>query len=152
MRQSPHKASLAAEVWRNLFDFLISSGARRGKALARHGLTPNDSRALFTLNSTGKTMRELAQEWACDPSNATFIVDRLEARKLAARGAQTGDRRVKLVTLTPLGIKTRRALARDFYKPPAELMELGVGDLEVLLTVASKLRPAGTKGTLPPGE
>jgi DNA-binding MarR family transcriptional regulator len=30
-------------------------------------------------------MRVLAQEWGCDPSNATWLVDRLEALGLARR-------------------------------------------------------------------
>jgi len=135
------KTSLAAEVWRRLFDFIISTSAQRGEVLGRYGLTPNDSRALYALDSNGRTMQSLAREWACDPSNATFIVDRLEERRLAERRALEGDRRVKLVALTPLGVKTKAALTRDLYRPPSELLALGRADLEVLLSAAAKLRP-----------
>ena len=135
------KTSLAAEVWRRLFDFIISTSAQRGEVLGRYGLTPNDSRALYALDSNGRTMQSLAREWACDPSNATFIVDRLEERRLAERRSLEGDRRVKLVALTPLGVKTKAALTRDLYRPPSELLALGRADLEVLLSAAAKLRP-----------
>jgi DNA-binding MarR family transcriptional regulator len=138
--KSAGKTALAAEVWRRLFDFIISTSAQRGEVLARHGLTPNDSRALFALVSNGRTMQSLAKEWACDPSNATFIVDRLEERGLAERRALDGDRRVKLVALTPRGEKTRAALRRELYRPPPELLALDRADLEALLTAAAKLR------------
>src|SRR5262245_2273336 len=134
------KATLAEEVWRRLFDFIIATAGQRNKALARYGLTPNDSRAIFSLDSKGTTMQSLAKQWECDPSNATFIVDRLEERKLAERRPLEGDRRVKLVALTPLGVKTRAALSRELYRPPRELLELDRQDLEALLAAAAKLR------------
>ena len=146
--KSTGKTTLAAEVWRRLFDFIISTSTQRGEVLGRYGLTPNDSRALFALDSNGRTMQSLAKEWACDPSNATFIVDRLEERRLAERRSLDGDRRVKLVALTPLGVKTKAALTRDLYQPPAELLALERADLEVLLSAAAKLRtqePDGQK-------
>jgi DNA-binding MarR family transcriptional regulator len=139
-RKPTSKAALAAEVWRRLFDFIIATGAQRGQVLARYGLTPNDSRALFSLDTKGRTMQSLATEWSCDPSNATFIVDRLEERRLAVRRALEGDRRVKLVALTPFGTKTKAALSKDLYRPPPELLALQRVDLEVLLSAAARLR------------
>src|SRR5262249_40049220 len=135
-RRSDSKATLATKVWRRLFDFIITTRAQRTKALARFGLTPNDSRALFTLDGKGMTMQSLAKEWECDPSNATFIVDRLEERRLAERRPLEGDRRVKLVALTPEGLRTRAALTRELYRPPRELLALERRDLEVLLEAA----------------
>src|ERR1700733_3471418 len=93
------KKQLAAEVWRGLFDFIIATSSQREEVLGRHGLTPNDSRALHSLDERGRTMQSLARAWKCDPSNATWIVDRLEKLGLAERRAQPGDRRVRLVTL-----------------------------------------------------
>jgi DNA-binding MarR family transcriptional regulator len=40
-------------------------------------------------------MSQLADEWLCDASNATWIVDRLEERGLAERETTPTDRRVK---------------------------------------------------------
>jgi len=132
---------LAAEVWRILFDFIVATRDQRVRALARYALTPNDSRALFALDAEGRTMRSLAEEWECDASNATFIVDRLEARGLVKRRSLERDRRVKLVALTARGTRTRLALAEEMYRPPPELTALGQRDLERLLAAVQKLSP-----------
>jgi DNA-binding MarR family transcriptional regulator len=132
------KASLAAEVWRNLFDFIIATATERNAALGRHGLTPNDSRALFALSEPRK-MSWLAKTWGCDASNATWLVDRLEEKGLAERADAPGDRRVKLVRLTPLGKKTRATLARELYRPPRALLDLGLVDLEALARASRNL-------------
>ena len=139
-RSSRGKATLAAEVWRRLFDYFISSSGHRTEVLGRYGLTPNDARALHSLDRrVGRTMRELADTWACDASNATWIIDRLEARGLAERRNKPGDRRVKLVVLTPVGERTARGLKKAMYHPTPELRELPLGVLEELLSALEKL-------------
>jgi DNA-binding MarR family transcriptional regulator len=126
-----------------MFDYLIRSGPQRTRSLARRGLTPNDSRALFSLSiDEGKTMRALADGWECDPSNATWIVDRLETLGLAERRAAPGDRRVRLVVLTSKGAKTKAALLREFHTPPPDLAALGGDDLESLHRVLVRLMSA----------
>jgi DNA-binding MarR family transcriptional regulator len=84
-------------------------------------------------------MRSLADAWGCDPSNATWIVDRLEKLGLAKRHAVAHDRRVKLVALTRKGLRTRATLMQEFYRPPAELAALDVEDLQTLERILSKL-------------
>jgi DNA-binding MarR family transcriptional regulator len=127
------KAALAADAWKRMFDFFMRTSVQRGKVLARLGLTPNDARALSALDTAeGRTMRSLADEWGCDASNATWIVDRLEKREFAERRAMPGDRRVKLVVLTPAGAKARQRLLEGMYEPPAELASLSRTSLELL--------------------
>jgi DNA-binding MarR family transcriptional regulator len=139
-RSAKNGAELAAEVWRQLFDYFISSGEHRTRVLARYGLTPNDSRALHSLDRRdGRTMRALADAWSCDASNATWIIDRLEARGLAERRAKPGDRRVKLVVLTAAGEKTAKRLLDAMYKPSPELRSLPVETLEELRAALEKL-------------
>src|SRR4029453_12201976 len=119
------KSALAGKVWSLMFDYLIRSAPHRTRSLAKRDLTPNDSRALFSLSADeGRTMRALAEAWQCDPSNATWIVDRLEKLGFAERRAVPGDRRVKLVVLTPRGEKTRAALHEEFHSAPPELAAL----------------------------
>ncbi len=143
-RPSESKHALAADVWRRLFDFFISTGRERQRMLAELDLTPNDSRALHTLDPReGRTMRSLAEEWACDASNATWIVDRLEARGLAERRARAGDRRVKLVVLTAAGVRTRDKLRAAMYEPPPELLALPRTTLQALKSAAAKLPGEG---------
>jgi DNA-binding MarR family transcriptional regulator len=142
-RESDAKSSLARDVWTLMFDYLIRTGPQRTRSLAKRGLTPNDSRALFSLASDeGRTMRALAASWECDPSNATWIVDRLEKLGLAERRSMPGDRRVKLVVLTRKGLKTRAALLDEFHTPPPDLAALEQSDLEGLKRVLTKLMGA----------
>lgn len=134
------KAALARRTWRLMFGFLMRTAPERGKSLGRRGLTPNDSRALAGLDpEIGRTMRSLAEEWECDASNATWIVDRLERFGLAERRTVAHDRRVKLVVLTAKGVKTKAELMDEFHTPPAELLELNDRDLEVLQRALEKL-------------
>jgi DNA-binding MarR family transcriptional regulator len=138
--RSHSKEHLAAEVWRGLFDFFLATRSQRDKVLERFGLTPNDARALYSLDARqGKTMRSLAEAWGCDPSNATFMVDRLERRGLAERRPHPGDRRVKRVVLTSVGAKTKVALASEMYRPPPELLALERSDLEALRAAIARL-------------
>lgn len=132
-KQSASKAALAQEAWRSLFEFFINSRPERDRVLAKYGLTPNDSKALFALDGeTGRPMGALAGEWMCDASNATWIVDRLEKRGLAERRPSPADRRVKMVVLTKAGVAFREEMMTEFFKPPKELIEL---DRETLVSI-----------------
>jgi DNA-binding MarR family transcriptional regulator len=130
---SRDKAALAAQAWKRLFTFFMKTRSQRDRLLAQLRLTPNDVRALTELDgSSGRTMRSLAEEWGCDASNATWIVDRLEKRGLVERRAQPGDRRVKLVVLSAAGVKARKQLLDGLFEPPPELLALPRATLEVL--------------------
>ena len=100
---SKTKEARARRVWQLMFDFLISSAPRRTEILGRFGLTPNDSRALNSLRKDeGRTMRSLADEWRCDASNATWIIDRLEGGREAF--AAKGYELTTLFTIRDFGI------------------------------------------------
>jgi DNA-binding MarR family transcriptional regulator len=140
MAQSEGKHALASEVWRRMFAFFISTRFQRDSVLQRLDLTPNDTRALGSLSQEeGRTMRSLAREWGCDASNATWMVDRLERKGLAERHSLPGDRRVKLVVLTPAGEDRRRQLAQMLADPPAALLQLEMDDLEALRCAVERL-------------
>ena len=142
--------ALARTVWQTLFEVLIRSSPVRAKSLARRGLTANDSRALFSLDArSGRSMRALADEWECDPSNATWIIDRLETLGLARRRPLPEDKRVKLVVLTPKGRRTREALLDEFHQPPPDFERLDREDLEALERVLAKLTMASSPGGPP---
>ena len=143
MPESETHEQLAARVWRAMFDLLMRSAPTRTASLSRRGLTPNDARALFTLDRTeGRPMRSLADAWECDPSNTTWIVDRLETLGLVERRALPEDRRVKHVVLTRKGAQARTALMREFHAPPPEIAALGRADLEALQRVLDKVPAA----------
>jgi DNA-binding MarR family transcriptional regulator len=148
------KPELAAQAWQPLARFFFDTVRHRQRVLSDEGLTPNDIRALMALDpAEGRSMSELAERWACDASNATFIVDRLEERSLAERRTVPSDRRVKLVVLTEQGAAVRSRVLERFYEPPPELLELTRSDLEALREAASRL-PVGEgwgSTSAPPG-
>jgi DNA-binding MarR family transcriptional regulator len=101
-----------AEVW-ELFRTLFGQHRRRFLiAAAELDLHPAQAGALLQLDSP-LPMTELAALLACDNSNVTGLIDRLEARGLVARQPSRQDRRVKHVVLTAAGRRLReRMLAR----------------------------------------
>src|ERR1700730_15004896 len=66
-------------------------------------------------------MGQLSETLACDASNVTGLVDRLESRGLVRRRPSAGDRRVKVLVLTPTGYRLRRLLLDRMTAPPAAL-------------------------------
>lgn len=62
--------------------------------------------------------RDLAERLRCDPSNVTFLVDRLEQRQLISRERAAGDGRVKAIALTQSGIDVRTRLIATLAQSP----------------------------------
>ncbi|MFD5320769.1 MarR family winged helix-turn-helix transcriptional regulator [Streptomyces sp. NPDC127098] len=73
------------------------------------GLTAPQATALRELSGP-MTMRELAERMSCEPSNATFVVDRLEKQGLIERRPHPTDRRARHLLLTPDGTALRERL------------------------------------------
>ncbi|MFB6833262.1 MarR family winged helix-turn-helix transcriptional regulator [Streptomyces hydrogenans] len=84
----------------------VSLGAYYGDfivAAASENLTASQGKALTVLRRGPVAMRSLAETMACDASNVTGIIDRLEQRGLVRREPDAFDRRVKNVILTAEG-------------------------------------------------
>lgn len=138
--KGPDLKTLASRAWRRLFEVFMSTRWQRDQVLERCGLTPNDAKALGTLDpNDGKPMRALADAWGTDASNATWVVDRLERLGLAERRTIPNDRRVKLVVLTSRGVKIRNEIMRAFHAAPPELLTLDPHDLRALEAILGKL-------------
>lgn len=68
------------------------------------GVTPVQFAALQAVqNAPGTDQRTLARTIGFDTSTIAGVIDRLEARGLMLRSASAQDRRVRLLTLTPVG-------------------------------------------------
>jgi DNA-binding MarR family transcriptional regulator len=139
MAASKSRAALARRVWGLMFDVLMRSAPERAESLGKRGLTPNDSRALYTLDDKGRPMRSLAEAWQCDASNATWVIGRLEKMGLAERRTLAADRRVKMVALTPKGVATKAALLKEFHTPPGELLTLDRSSLARLADLLAQI-------------
>jgi DNA-binding MarR family transcriptional regulator len=73
------------------------------------GLTAAQATALRELNGP-MTISELADRMSCEPSNATFVADKLEALELIERRPHPTDRRAKQLVLTADGAALREQL------------------------------------------
>jgi DNA-binding MarR family transcriptional regulator len=98
----------------------------------------------------GLSMRAISQEQVLTTGGATRLVDRMEAAGLVVRGADPGDRRGRLVRLTPLGEETvvRAArvhvenIRRYFLEPiPEDHRTRFTEDLRTLSHSARKMLP-----------
>jgi DNA-binding MarR family transcriptional regulator len=140
VRRSAAHTKAAREAWRTLFEAFMLTHPERQETLGEHGLTPNDSRALYSLDrKEGRAIGALARQWNCDPSTATWVVDRLERTGLAERRPSPDDRRVKLVLLTAKGAKMIETLEAVFMEPPAAMGALDADELVELKTTLDKL-------------
>ena len=87
-------------------------------------------------------MGALAEEWRCDASWVTGIVDGLEDRGYVQRQPHATDRRVKVVILTPLGEKARTRALERLYQPPASFNSLTSAEQAQLRGLLAKVRAA----------
>jgi len=137
--------SPAEEAWDLLRGLLFAERRRFLGAAAQFDLHPAQAGALMQLDEhEGLPMHEIAARLACDSSNVTGIVDRLEARGLVTRRACERDRRVKHIVPTPLGLEVRDALHARMAHAPAGIARLSTADQRVLRDLlAQALRGAG---------
>jgi MarR family transcriptional regulator, organic hydroperoxide resistance regulator len=101
------------------------------------GLTTSQGVALRELTGP-MTLRELAERMSCEPSNATFVADRLEEQGYLERHPHPGNRRSKQLVLTSAGAELRERLLELLSKdsPLAPLAPEEQDALQRLLTRA----------------
>src|SRR5438445_10398602 len=91
------------------YTFSAAIGRWSATILAELELTEALGDVLWQLGAVGQAvpMRDLAARLQCDPSNVTFLADRLEERGLVERRPDPSGRRVKRLALTPAGLAMR---------------------------------------------
>jgi len=130
------RRSAADEAWELLRELLFSERRRFMSAASEHDLHPAQAGALLQMQpGEGMAMHALASTLACDNSNVTGLVDRLEARGLVTRRPYAEDRRVKHVVLTPLGVEVRDRLRARMSRPPEAIERLSGDDQRLLRDV-----------------
>ncbi|ALG12244.1 MarR family winged helix-turn-helix transcriptional regulator [Kibdelosporangium phytohabitans] len=114
------------------------------------GLTLPQANALRDLD-TPLTTRELAERMCCEPSNVTFVIDRLEAAGLVERRPHPHDRRARHLVLTAPGIELRHRLLDLVSResPLAHLTASERGHLRDDLLRALDREPAVSTGPSP---
>src|SRR5919204_6030706 len=119
------KLSPAHEAQRLFFEIGMAQRTRVGEALGELGLTFTQAHALRMLDPERPLpMSALADRLFCDASNVTGIADRLESRGLVERRSAEGDRRVKVLALTPEGAQERGRVLKIMSEPPAAIAAL----------------------------
>ncbi|WP_037358944.1 MarR family winged helix-turn-helix transcriptional regulator [Amycolatopsis orientalis] len=94
------------------------------------GLTAPQAMALHELRAP-LTMRQLAERMSCEPSNITFVIDKMEKLDLVRRLPHPHDRRAKQLVLTDHG-QAQRARLQEEMSLESPLGELTAADQEHL--------------------
>lgn len=84
-------------------------------------------------------MGRIAETLACDASNVTGLVDRLEARGLVRRQPSDEDRRIKVLDLTLAGARLRTVVLDRMTKPPDSLSRLSPSEQRSLVRILRRL-------------
>jgi len=134
------KAPHACEAWQLLVQFSFTQRASLPAMAAELELSPAQCHLLNLIEpDRPMPMGQLAGALACDASNVTGLVDRLESRGLIQRSASPEDRRVKVISLTPLGAQLRAALVERMTAAPPTLARLSPADQRALVKLLRRL-------------
>src|SRR5919201_6634976 len=103
----------ACRAWQLLVKFFFAQREHLPSLGEEFELSPVQCHVLHLIEPERPlSMGRLANTLGCDASNVTGLVDRLEARGLVQRRPAAGDRRVKVIQLTPTGSRLRTQLLR----------------------------------------
>ena len=138
-RQAQHDDD-ATRVWQELRAFVLAHDHREelretlglGRGMGR-------IKVLLRLTQGPLTLRDIAEFTGVDAPYATLIVDNLEARGLVERTAHPGDRRRKLVTLTPAGQQAAAHASHIISQPPDGFTQLTDAELTLLESLLGRL-------------
>jgi MarR family transcriptional regulator, organic hydroperoxide resistance regulator len=120
------------EFWSSVIELCFSARGWWSAVCEELDLTPSQGMALRSLDRP-LPMSTLAEALACDASNITGIVDKLESRGLIDRRAADHDRRIKMLFVTDRGRALRDRLINRLLEPPAAVAALPI-DVKTRLT------------------
>jgi DNA-binding MarR family transcriptional regulator len=143
------RTSPADEAWALLRELLFAERRRFLDTASEFELHPAQAGALLQLDQeSGSPMHEIAAHLACDSSNVTGIVDRLEARGLVMRRAGERDRRVKYIVPTPLGLEVRDAMRARMARAPAAIERMSPKEQRLLRDLLARAARGPHEGEL----
>jgi DNA-binding MarR family transcriptional regulator len=132
------------DVYDDIREAFVLLETHAGRALERRGLRTEQFNALRVLaEGTFLRMGELSARLLSDDSRTTRTVDSLCAAGLAARSADSSDRRVILVSITEDGLRAERAAAEAVTRAvESAVSELPARDLSGVASALRRLRTA----------
>jgi len=130
----------ACEAWPLLVKFFFSQRADLPNLASEFELSAAQCHVLHLIEPDQPIpMGRLADALCCDASNVTGLIDRLESRGLICRQTASGDRRVKVLALTPAGVRLRSTVLERWAKPQARLDRLSPSDQKTLVRILKRL-------------
>jgi MarR family transcriptional regulator, organic hydroperoxide resistance regulator len=128
------------EAWPLLVRLFFAQRANLPPLAAELELSPAQCHVLHLIEPQRPIpMGRLAETLACDASNVTGLVDRLESRGLVRRRPSAEDRRVKVLVLTPTGARLRALLVDRMTAAPAALERLSLREQRALVRLLRRL-------------
>ena len=132
--------SQACEAWQLLVKFFFTRRADLPVLASEFDLSPAQCHVLHLIEPDRPIpMGRIADALACDASNVTGLIDRLESRGLVQRQPSPEDRRVKVLQLTPAGFRLRTAMLERMTKPPDTLGRLSIDEQRALVKILKRL-------------
>jgi len=130
----------ALDAWHLLIQFFFAQRSQLPPLAAELELSPAQCHVLHLIEPGRPIpMGQLAETLSCDASNVTGLVNRLESRGLVQRRPSEGDRRVRVLYLTPTGTRLRRLLLERMTTPPVTLARLSVREQQALVRLLKRL-------------
>jgi DNA-binding MarR family transcriptional regulator len=128
------------EPWPLLVRLVLAQRANLPPLAAELRLSPVQCHVLHLIEPDRPLpMGELAESLACHASNVTGLVDRLESRGLVLRRPSPADRRVKVLALTPSGVRLRAVLVERMMAAPEALERLSERERRELARILRRL-------------
>src|SRR5262245_14909545 len=132
--------SPACEAWQLLVKFFFTQRADLPMLASKFELSPAQCHVLHLIEPDRPIpMGRLAEALACDASNVTGLVDRLESRGLVRRRPSAEDRRIKVLELTPAGVRLRSVVLEHMTRPPEILHRLSADEQRALVKILKRL-------------
>ncbi|WP_328607951.1 MarR family transcriptional regulator [Amycolatopsis sp. NBC_00345] len=129
----------AARAWARMRSVVLDQHDRRREVCDALGMSFIKVKALYRVADAPMTMRELTETLNTDPPYTTLVVDDLVRRELAVREPHPGDRRSRVVTLTPAGREAAALALRILGEPPQAVLALPPADLAALDRIMARL-------------
>jgi MarR family transcriptional regulator, organic hydroperoxide resistance regulator len=132
--------SHACEAWQLLVKLFFSQRADLPTVASEFELSAAQCHVLHLIvPGQPISMGRLAEAMACDASNVTGLVDRLESRGLVRRQLSSEDRRIKVLVLTPAGARLRSTVFERMTKPPDSLARLSTEEQQALVKILRRV-------------
>ena len=130
----------ACEAWKLLMKLFFTQRADLPTLAAEFDLSPAQCHVLHLIEPDQPVpMGQIAEGLACDASNVTGLVDRLESRGLVRRQPSAGDRRIKVLELTQAGARLRSVFMERMTEPPEILGRLSLEEQRELVRILKRL-------------